>query len=188
MSWWQNEALARRAGWVSTLSADLDECDECDWLDLIGHGGPFGDSLADRLSRFVWIVATGRRPSAELLGLVALGVEASLDKGDTSPWSSGEVGRPKGISQARIAAIAEVHFFRRLLPAYDQRKPMSQADLADRLGYADKKSVRELEAQPVPEQGITLNHYADAIAWLCICEGLGLVRYSVTAKALTSMI
>ncbi|MFQ2857174.1 hypothetical protein [Aeromonas caviae] len=188
MIWWQEEALARRAAGMATLAADLEECSEEDYFDLIDHGGPFGDSLAERLKRFTWIVSTGKRPGPELLALVAGGVEAALEKGDLSPWLSGEVGRPKGISRSRLDMIAEVHFFRRLLPAYDQRKPMSQTDLAERLGYADKKSVRELEALPVPESGRDLYHYADTIAWLLICEGLGLAQYSVRANAIISKI
>lgn len=154
MSWLQEEAVERQAARLSVLAADLEECNEEDYYDLIDHGGPFGDGLSDRLTRFVWAVTTGKRPSAELLELVARGVAETLEKGDTSPWSSGGVGRPKGISRARIELIAEVHFFRRLLPAYDQRKPMPQAALAERLGYADKKSIRELEAQPVPESSL----------------------------------
>lgn len=180
----QAAARERQEANIATLSADLEKCDLEDYHDLIDHGGPYGDSLSDRLSRFVWAVGAGKQPSAELLLLVAGGVAASLDSGKLAPWSKAGVGRPKGISRDRLDAIAEVHFFRRLLPKYDQRKPMPLSALAARRGYASEKSVRELESESVPTSVHDRHYFADTIKWLVICEGLGPVRYSICDDAL----
>ena len=180
----QDAALKRREEDMAILSMDLARCDLEDYYDLIDYGGPFGESLSDRLSRFVWAIEAGKQPSADLLQLVASGVAASLDSGKLTPWSGGRVGRPKGISNARIGLIAEVHFFRRLLPNYDQREPMPLSALAAHLGFASQKSIRELERERVPDSVHDKYFYADSIKWLTIQEGLGPVRYSIDDDAL----
>lgn len=180
----QAAARERQEAGITTLSADLEKCDLEDYHDLIDHGGPFGYSLSDRLARFVWAVGAGKQPSAELLQLVASGVAASLESGKLAPWSKASVGRPKGISRARLDMIAEVHFFRRLLPNYDQREPMLLSALAASLGFASEKSVRELEREQVPNSAHDRYYFADSIKWLVIQEGLGSVRYSIDDDAL----
>lgn len=117
----------------------------------MGNAGlsPFSDDPKRRLEIISWKIKNGRSLSISDLEFVAHGIDRHLADPKASPWEigGGKRGRQNkaGIDPYRWELAAEVFFYRHLLPDFDGRKPMTQQELADLLGYAGKKDIYELE-------------------------------------------
>ncbi|MEH8151970.1 hypothetical protein ACK369_12420 [Aeromonas veronii] len=118
--------------------------------EFLALNGPLGLNVRDDLQRFVDKVRAGEKIGHELLEFIADGVERHLKNGNATPWpvNDGVEGRPEstsGPSDEHWRQIAEVQFYRRLLPEYDGRPKEKQDVLAEKFGYKDSKSIRDLE-------------------------------------------
>ncbi|ANB52841.1 hypothetical protein K3H35_01295 [Aeromonas veronii] len=123
--------------------------------EFLALNGPLGLNVRDDLQRFVDKVRAGEKIGHELLEFIADGVERHLKNGNATPWpvNGGVEGRPEstsGPSDEHWRQIAEVQFYRRLLPEYDGRAPSKQSALAKQFGYKDTKSIRNMEKAVPP--------------------------------------